>query len=251
MSSVQTPKVAEESRETGLSWSRLLRWIAVAMPIALLALMVLAGGIVPFLIVPAAIFAGAAWLHRRKERPGAILLAILFVLFLLGNLPFIIPSLAAPASTADFLPTVIVMLLTIVGAVSAIAVIRRRESATEGGARMAAMGAATVLVLAIAVTVIAKITYPDVTARSADITLVTQDFEFSEQNLAADGGRVAVFVDNQDTTLHTFTVEELGVDLEIPAGESARIRFDAEPGTYEFFCRPHQPDMSGMLKVSS
>jgi len=62
---------------------------------------------------------------------------------------------------------------------------------------------------------------------------------------------VAVFVDNQDTTLHTFTVEEFGVDLEIPAGESARITFDAEPGTYEFFCRPHQPDMSGTLEVSS
>lgn len=58
MSSVQTPKVTEESRETGLNWSRLLRWIAAAMPIALLALMVLAGGIVPFLIVPAAIFGG-------------------------------------------------------------------------------------------------------------------------------------------------------------------------------------------------
>ena len=251
MSSVQTPKVTRDSRETGLSWSRLLRWIAVAMPIALLALMVLAGGIVPFLIVPAVIFAGAAWLHRRKERPGAILLAILLVLFLLGNLPFIIPSLAAPASTADFLPTVIVTLLTIVGAVSAIAVIRGRGSATEGPPRMAAIGAATVLLIAIAVTVFAKITYPDATARPGDITLVTQNFEFSKKIIAADGGRVAVFVDNQDTTLHTFTVEELGVDLEIPAGEPARIRFDAEPGTYEFFCRPHQPDMSGTLEVSS
>lgn len=41
---------------------------------------------------------------------------------------------------------------------------------------------------------------------------------------------MAVFLENKDQTLHTFTIEELGVDLQIPAGEPARIAFDAEPG---------------------
>ena len=243
----RTPTVAEGSERTGLSWGNLLRWMAMAMSVAFLGLLVLLR--IPPLIVFALIFAGALWLYRRKERPGAIVLAVLFVLVLLLNGPFIIPSLAAPASTIDFLPTVIVILLAIVGTISAIAVIRRGAT-RDGGARMVAMGAATVLVVAAVVTTIAKIAYPDVSARPGDISLVTEDFEFSEQNLTASGGRIAVFVDNNDATFHTFTVEELAVDLQVPAGEPARITFDAEPGTYEFFCRPHEADMRGTLRVS-
>lgn len=250
MSALKSPTAAAESKGAGLSWSRLLQYSAAAMAVALLALMFLLGGIIPPIIVFAALFALAAWLYQRKERAGSIVLAVLFVLLLLTNLPFIIPSLAVPASTADFLPTIVVTLIAIVGATSAFAVIRRRGAATDGGARMVALGAITLLVVATAVTIIAKIAYPDITARSGDIAIAAEDFEFSEQDITANGGRVAVFVENKDTTLHTFTIEELGVDLQIPAGEPARIAFDAEPGTYEFICRPHAPDMSGTLEIS-
>lgn len=249
MSALKSPTAAAESKGAGLSWSRLLQYSAAAMAVALLALMFLLGGIIPPIIVFAALFALAAWFYQRKERAGSIVLAVLFVLLLLTNLPFIIPSLAVPASTADFLPTIVVTLIAIVGATSAFAVIRRRGAATDG-ARMVALGAITLLVVATAVTIIAKIAYPDITARSGDIAIAAEDFEFSEQDITASGGRVAVFVENKDTTLHTFTIEELGVDLQIPAGEPARIAFDAEPGTYEFICRPHAPDMSGTLEIS-
>ena len=151
-----------------------------------------------------------------------------------------------PLATSGLDHPVIVILLAIVGTISAIAVIRRGAT-SYGGARMVAMGAATVLVVAAVVTTIA---YPDVSARPGDISLVTEDFEFSEQSLTASGGRIAVFVDNKDATLHTFTVEKLAVDLEIPAGEPGRITFAAEPGTYEFFCRPHESDMRGTLRIS-
>jgi plastocyanin len=250
MSALKSPTTIAESKGAGLSWSRLLQWSAAAMAVALLVLMFLLGGVIPPIIVFAALFALAAWFYRRKERAGSIVLAVLFVILLLTNLPFIIPSLAVPASTLDFLPTVIVTIVAIVGAVSAIAVIRRRGAATDGGARMVALGAVTLLVVATAVTIIAKIAYPNITARSGDIAIVTEDFEFSEQDITAREGRVAVFVENKDTTLHTFTIEELGVDLPVPAGEPARIAFDADPGTYEFICRPHAPGMSGTLEVS-
>ena len=250
MSALKSPTATAESKGAGLSWSRLLQGSAAAMAVALLALMFLLGGVIPPLIVFAALFALAAWFYRRKERAGSIILAVLFILLLLTNLPFVIPSLAVPASTADFLSTVVVTLIAIVGATSAIAVIRRRGAATDGGARMVALGAVTLLVVATAVTVIAKIAYPDITARPGDIAIAAEDFEFSKQDIAARGSRVAVFVENKDTTLHTFTIEELGVDLQVPAGEPARIAFDAEPGTYEFICRPHAPDMSGTLEVS-
>jgi plastocyanin len=250
MSALKSSTTPTESKGAGLSWSRLLQWSAAAMAVAIVALMLVVGAVIPPLILFAALFALGAWLFRRKERAGSIVLAVLFVLLLLISLPFIIPSLALPASTLDFLPNVILTLIAIVGTVSSIAVVRRRGAATDGGARMVALGAVTLLVVATAVAVIAKIAYPNVTARSGDLRLVTEDFEFSQPNLTSSGGRVAVYVENRDTTLHTFTIEELGVDLEIPAGEPARITFQADPGTYEFICRPHAPDMSGTLEIS-
>ena len=45
------------------------------------------------------------------------------------------------------------------------------------------------------------------------------------------------------------SIHNLDVDLDIPASKSARITFDAEPGTYEFFCQPHKEDMKGTLTV--
>jgi len=248
MSAGPTHLAADKSHETGLSWGHLLYVAAVTMALALLVLMVFLR--IPLLIVLSALFAWAAWLYRRRERPGAIVLTVLFFLLLLVNLPFIVPSLAVPASTADFLPTVVVSLAAIVGAVSGVAVLRRRGAVSDGMARRVAVGAVAVLVMATALTAVAKIAYPEVTAHSGDIALAAENFEFSEPNITTNGGRVAVFLENKDQTLHTFTIEELGVDLQIPAGEPARIAFDAEPGTYEFVCRPHAPGMAGTLRVS-
>jgi plastocyanin len=240
---------ADRSPGAGLEWPRLLQWSAGATAILLVALMLLIGGIIPPLIVFALLFAGGAWLVRARRRAGAIALAILFALMLLTNLPFIIPSLAVPASTLDFLPTVTVTLAAIVGLVSAIAVIRRRDSG-GGAARMVALGAATVFAVAVVIAAVAKVAYPEVTARAGDISLVAEDFAFSERQITSEGGRVAVYVENRDSTLHTFTIERLGVDLDIPAGEPARIEFEAQPGTYRFVCVPHAPDMGGTLEVS-
>lgn len=54
---------------------------------------------------------------------------------------------------------------------------------------------------------------------------------------------------NKDGTLHTFTIDELDVDLASPGGTSARVTFEAEPGTYRFYCVPHEADMNGKLTV--
>jgi plastocyanin len=59
-----------------------------------------------------------------------------------------------------------------------------------------------------------------------------------------------VFVDNKDNVLHTLTIDELGVDLKIPAKANAKITFNAQPGTYQFVCVPHKGmGMTGTLRV--
>ena len=106
-----------------------------------------------------------------------------------------------------------------------------------------------VLVAGIAVSVLATLTYDDAVAQEGDVQLVAKDIEFQQSSLEARAGEVSVFVENQDATLHTFTIEELDVDLSIPAGKSARVTFDADQGTYTFFCRPHESDMKGLLEI--
>jgi plastocyanin len=55
---------------------------------------------------------------------------------------------------------------------------------------------------------------------------------------------------NEDDTAHTFTIDDMEVDLEAAGGEEATTTFTPEEiGTYEFYCKFH-PDMTGEFEVS-
>jgi plastocyanin len=111
--------------------------------------------------------------------------------------------------------------------------------------------AALVLIgLSVAAGAAARITHESAVAQPGDIEITTENIEFSHQHINADAGEITVFVENKDTTLHTFTIEELGVDLQIPSNSAERITFDAPPGTYDFECSPHRDVMKGTLEVS-
>lgn len=80
--------------------------------------------------------------------------------------------------------------------------------------------------------------------------LAARNVEFVPANLRADSGEVAVFVDNDDSFRHTFSIDALAVDLEVPGGKATRVELIAEPGTYEFYCAvPGHEDMRGELVV--
>ena len=51
------------------------------------------------------------------------------------------------------------------------------------------------------------------------------------------GGKVTVAVSNRDLFWHTFTIDELGVDIRAPVGGLRSAAFEAQPGTYAFYCR--------------
>ena len=69
-------------------------------------------------------------------------------------------------------------------------------------------------------------------------------------DIAVPSGTIGVWVDNRDGIHHTFTIEDLGVDLEIPALKAKRVQFDAPPGTYEIICTvPGHESMTGALTV--
>ncbi len=99
------------------------------------------------------------------------------------------------------------------------------------------------------VSLLAAAAIEGVRAREGDIRVATEDIEFRPAAIRAEGTAVAVHVTNRDSTRHTFTIDELGVDLNLPPNSTQRVTFKAKPGTYRFFCRPHESEMQGDLVV--
>jgi plastocyanin len=231
------------------SWTKVLRWSAIAGFVVIAAISIFGGAIIPPLIVFAVLWLVGALLLSRSSMAAAILLLITFLLFLGLSAPFVVPTLAVPASAGDFILNAASLIAAIVGIVAAIAVLRRRDAAASSAPRIVGMAGLAIFLVAFVVGIVALATYKDASAQQRDIKLVAEDFEFSEDALRAAPGEVSVFVENKDSTLHTFTIDELSVDLDVPAGSSARVTFDADPGTYEFYCVPHEGDMNGDIEV--
>jgi hypothetical protein len=238
-----------------LSWRPVLEGAAAATGLVLIVVMIVQGQLIPPILAFVVLAAAGVGLLRVRERAGVIMLAVISVLFLALNFPFIVPSLSVPESSVDFLASALTVLGLVAMVVSSIALVRRRR----GGA-MGFVGAISALALvAVAVATVAKVAYDAAEARPGDIKMVLQDIEFRPSTISLPTSRgptppnasheVSVFLDNKDTVLHTFTIEELDVDVNVPGNGSARVTFDAEPGEYEFFCVPHKPDMQGTLEV--
>lgn len=233
----------------GTTWLKLLRWSTIAALVDVVLINVLAGVIPPLLVFGVIWIASLVWLTRSRAAKGpAILLLVSFVAFIGLSAPFTIPSLAVPASAGDFILNLLGLLAALAGIVAAIAVIRGRTGAAPA-ARTVGLAATVVFVVAAAFSIFSMVTYDDAVLQEGDVELVAKDIEFQQTSLEAEGGQISVFVENQDQTLHTFTIEELDVSLDIPASKSARVTFDADAGEYEFFCEPHKEDMKGTLTV--
>jgi plastocyanin len=88
---------------------------------------------------------------------------------------------------------------------------------------------------------------------SNTIEIAAQDFAFSTVEIEADPSEeVSIEFDNGDGTTHTFTIDEVGLDLEAPGGETVTGTFDAPDGdaTLVFYCRFH-PQMKGTVLVGA
>ena len=94
------------------------------------------------------------------------------------------------------------------------------------------------------------------TAPSGDagttLTLVAANIKFDKTALTATAGSTVTFViKNEDSTEHNLSIEDLEVDKDAEAGESAQQTVsDLKAGTYEYHCEYHPSAMTGTLTVS-
>lgn len=86
-------------------------------------------------------------------------------------------------------------------------------------------------------------------AQSVEVTAA--DFAFDPVTIQAEPGQeVEVTLVNDDSTDHTFTVEELDVEAQAAGGESVSVTFTApDLGSVEFFCQFHAEQMRGEITV--
>jgi len=87
------------------------------------------------------------------------------------------------------------------------------------------------------------------TGAPGSVTLKAGDFFFQPTSLtAAPGQTLTVRVKNEGATAHTFTIDDLGVDTVIPAGEEKEVEVNAAGhDSLSFYCRFHPSRMTGTI----
>lgn len=77
------------------------------------------------------------------------------------------------------------------------------------------------------------------------------DYRFDPSELTFDVGETVTFVLTAENDFHTFTVEDLGIDVSIAGGTSETLTYTFdEPGTFPLICIPHRSlGMTGTVEV--
>jgi plastocyanin len=230
-------------------WRPILVWAAVAQILLNVALMAVNGEIVPPLIAMSVLLAVGVLVLGNRPRGGAAGLGIVSLLHLATSGPFLAEGLVHPESFWDFWLGWAIVLAAVLCVLAAVPVWRQKDDGSTRARSVSLAVGGLIVALGIAGGV-ATAAYESDTAQGGDIAVAARNVEFEPANLSAEAGEVAVFVDNKDSFRHTFSIDDLDVDLEVPGGKAARVEFTAEPGSYEFYCAvPGHEDMKGELVI--
>lgn len=154
-------------------------------------------------------------------------------------------GLTQPASFFDFVPGLLLVpgaVIAIVSCIAAIVAGRRGRTGPRatGGERILARVVIGLLVLAMVASGLLTYTGRETVAdaSSADQTVIAKNFEFEPVEFEVDGGDT-ILVQNNDAFLHTFTIDELDINVELGPGSQALVTVPDRSGTYRFYCIPH------------
>ena len=230
------------------SWDRAITGGVAAFGLmALVVMVVIAQEVIPPLIVLPVLLVAALALRARKRRAGDIVLALLAVVTIVGNLPFLIEDLGHPSSAPAVFATSLFMLagvlVALTGALCSI------FGWAPGAGTTVAAGALVVALLGSLFGFLVGSASESVTVLPSDTVIGAEKVEFSTERVeVATGG--AVVVDNADLARHTFTVEDTDINVEVPAKRARRAVIDLPAGEYRFYCEvPGHERMEGTLVV--
>lgn len=199
-----------------------------------------------FFVIPVVLGALGAWLIRRRSTAPRVV-ALVLAVGIAATVFWTVFGITEVDSFFDFVPGFLVLPGVLLALVAGITSIRaaKRGHAVGGGERRAVaaiLGLAAVLtVVSLVLTVTGKETVGDDEAAAADVRVELQSFEFDDDEYAVGGGST-VLVTNSDPFVHTFTVDALGIDVDLGPGDEVLVTIPEDPGTYVLYCEPHTSD---------
>lgn len=201
-----------------------------------------------------------AWLAASGRRGRLVAAVLLALLALAGNAEGLW-GLALPGSFWDFAPVVLFLVGALTALVAGIAALRRLDTdaaasvAAERRVRQAVVGGLGVVLVISAVLSLTGGTTVSDELRAGAIEVSADDFAFAPDVIDGTPGD-AILVVNDDIFYHTFTIDELGIDVSLMPGDEALVAVpDDATGSYEFYCTPHVfgegEGMIGSLQVGA
>lgn len=190
---------------------------------------------------------GAVLLRWRKGLLGRLIVLVLFADVLLFMAPAAVANIANGEGLMAVVPPVALAVVALLGLVATLV----SWFAPDGRAGRLVAPALVVIVVASVVSQLGVFGDP-VELRAGDVHLEMKAAEFARERIEVDTGQVSVVADNADLFWHTFTIDELDVDVRIPVQARRRVTFDVAPGTYTYYCAVpgHESRMKGKLVVS-
>ena len=89
-------------------------------------------------------------------------------------------------------------------------------------------------------------------AVAQEVELEAYDFYFEETAFTFDlRDQVTIDFVNAGEATHSFTADELDIDVEAPSGEATEITFSVpdQPGVFDFYCKYHPDQMEGTISI--
>lgn len=248
----------EVIEDGGWRWRRVVRLAGAADVITLALTMALViRGVDPIAIVLAALLVCGLWWSGLEGRKGGLIMTTIVVaLIAVANASFGgVGALRHPASTFEFIQSAVMFVaavVAVIGLVGALGQLRRGAEPPVGRALTTTLVAGGLVALAVVTGAAAGLAYDSASARPGDLRVTMKDTKFSTARLSAPAGRISVFAKNEDGARHTFTLVGRGVELDVPAGRSARLTFTLPGGTYRYVCSlpGHSSTMHGVLVVT-
>jgi plastocyanin len=178
---------------------------------------------------------------------GLLVLAALFVNIEFWMFPAANGNATYRAGLVDLLVPASLVAFSLAGFIGAVAaVVHLRDPAAGRGAAGPTGILAVVFIFASLGLVWAMTDAETVVVPEGALEVQTINVSFVPDTLRAGGGQVTVAVRNRDLFWHTVTIDRLGVDVRVPVGGLRTASFEAEPGTYSYYCRIPAHEILGM-----
>jgi len=230
---VQMSEKAPPRSSNASLWLRVTRAAAFTVGLWSVALQITAGTVIPPVAFYGVVFAGLGVFLTGERRKLALAVAVLAVLALLGNLPGTIDELSHPDSAPAFILTLLVTLAAFVAAIAGLAAFRGWSA---DAIRPTLIIWTSLFGLGLIVALTASSRVDSVSAQSSDVRVVAAGVEFDQSELLVAAGTSGFWIDNQDGIRHTFTIEVLGLEIDVPAMSAQRAEFELDSGQYVVFC---------------